>query len=187
MSTGGAWPGSAARLRHLRGVAAAAIALCAGGCAVIVEAVAEAVTGEDVVIQGDGPDAQVPRSVYLRGPTPGWENSSLRVTPYQLAPALFEVDLFAGACPGLNLARSDHGDPFGPLRTRAELQLFDIAPSHAADVNYYRPGRVTLAGLTDPFPTAAFSRMPAYGTGACAFVGIPLLTLGRPVQYRVLR
>jgi hypothetical protein len=168
-------------------LAAAVVVLCAGGCSVIVEAVAEAVTGEDVVIQGDHGRASTPRSIYLRGPVPGWEYTALRMTPYRTPPSLFQTDLFAGACPGLNLARGESGDPFAPLRPRADFALFDLAPSHAADVNYYRPGRVTLAGLADPFPTAPFGRMPAYGSGACTSVGIPLLTLGRPVHYRVLR
>lgn len=176
-------------------LAAAVAVVFSGGCTTIIGAAVSAVTGEEMPESRPPPlppprqpqFTEAPRSDYLWGPVPGWDQYALRIHPFQIPPSLFQADLFAGACPGLRLARGESDDPFGATHLRADFQFFDLAPSHAADINYYQPGRVTLVGLTDPFPTAAFARIPAYGSGACTSIGIPLITFGTPLQYRVLR
>lgn len=173
-------------LTRLRWLAVACLALTTTGCGVLAKMVAEAVTGEEVTLLDEGA-RRVPRSVYLRGPTPGWEYRAMRLQPYRLPPSLFQVDLFAGACPGLHLAGGEADGPFGAQQVRVDLQLFEPAPSHAADPNYYELGKVTLVGLPDPVPPGAFTRMVAGWGGACTSVGIPLLSLGRPVRHTVHR
>jgi hypothetical protein len=132
-------------------------------------------------------EPRVARSEYLRGPVPGWEYRILRRHPYWIPPALFQVDLFGGACPGLHLAGGGSETPFTVFDVRPGFQFIELAPSHAADLYYYRPGEVTLAGMSDPALPQAFARVEALGGGACTSVGIPLLSLGRPVRYSALR
>lgn len=175
------WPHSLPRTR-LGWLALAAVALVTSGCRGLVGGLIETFTGEEVTFP-DPPPRTVPPTVYLRGPVPGWDYRTVWRIPYRLPPALFRVDLFAGACPGLHLAGGEADGPFGALRTRAYLQLFEPAASHAAEPHYYEFGEVTLGGVQDPFPPGAFSRMLAQSGGACTSVGIPLLSLGRRAPY----
>jgi hypothetical protein len=173
---------------------------CAGlfgsGVGAAVGGIAEDVVGEEA---GDGmrestpslvserPETETPIGVYLAGPVPGWEYSNLRSTPSRAIPALFEANVFGGACPGLNITGGKQHDPFSggpPLR----LHLFETAPSHTVDVHYYRFGEVRLAGPPDPGAPWQFIGMPGQAAGACAFVGVSLLTIGpRPVRHVILR
>lgn len=179
-------------IRYLGWLAVATAVILSGGCRTLIGIAVGAFTGEEVPAapppdRAPPPSHSAPRSDYLWGPVPGWDQYTLRVTPFQLPASLFQADPFAGACPGLRLARVEGDDPFGAARLTAELQLFDLVPSHGADLHYYRPGTVSLAGMADPFPMAPFARIPAYGSGACTSIGVPLITFGTPAWYHVLR
>lgn len=169
-------------LTRLRWLAVACLTLATAGCGQFLGGMIEAVTGEKVTLPEERLRT-VPRSVYLRGPTPGWEYGARLMTPYRLPRFLFEVDVFAGACPGLYLMGGEPDGPFGAQQVRVDLQLFEPMPSHVADPNYYRFGRVTLTGPPDPIPPGVASRMLARWGGACTSVGIPLLSLGRAQPY----
>ena len=164
----------------------ACLTLTTAGCASIVGSIVGTVTGEEVTLVED-PGPTVPRSEYLRGPVPGWEYQSIRWAPYRLPPSLFQVDLFAGACPGLRLAGVAPAGAFSAVHVEADFQFIEFTASHVADPHSYRFGQVAPAGVPDPLPPCAFSRMLAQADGACTSVGIPLLSLGRPVRYAVHR
>ena len=187
------------QFRRLWGLVAAVGIVLTSGCQAIVRTAVGALIGEEAPETRGLPRApplppprqltlpQAPRSDFLWGPVIGWEYFALRVNPYQLPTALFQVDLFAGACPGLYVVSDQPDSPFGAQTTTLHFQFLDIAPSHAADVNYYRFGAVAPTGMADPFPPGAFTRMRAMAGGACTSVGIPILSLGSPYRHMELR
>jgi hypothetical protein len=210
MTIRGSAPGNLSRGTRLRAPLLLAMILSTGGCATLVEGALEAALGDAVAIRGDDdpmtvatarPAPEAPPSVYLVGPVAGWDRSPLTLRPFRPPTALFGVDPFAGACPGLYLATGQTDGPFG-TGSRVGFQWIDLTPSHTADRNFYRPGEVSFTGASDPTPLWAGTPMASQGyvppwalsargsgpVGTCAsVVGIPLLSFGRPDPPSVFR
>lgn len=136
----------------------------------------------------DEPEEGPFRSVYLVGPVPGWERWGFTGRPFQLPPALFDVDLFAGACPGLYLAL-DPGPARGPVAvlTGPRVGWIEFPPPSAEDRYYERFGQVSLGSGPRPLLDGVSYRASARPGGACTSVGASLLALGHAPWPHVLR
>lgn len=116
-------------------------------------------------------------SVYVDGPTPGWERGpgpspSAADSPY------FTARLFGGGCPTLNISTGDDDDPFGPI-DRPEPEPFTLDNNQNVDEHYVPFGHVRLGGPG----TVGYQWEPLglYGMagGGCGFPGLALLSFGR--------
>ncbi|HSM04123.1 MAG TPA: hypothetical protein VK858_05860 [Longimicrobiales bacterium] len=182
----------------LRWVALACTVIVNGGCAMVVGGLIEGAVGEKPGQRsGAGLNApplygaarplgeDVARSVYLRGPTPGWEYEVARFSP-RAPSTLVRVDFFHGRCPGLHFTG---WRPDGPFDRGTEAFFGDVGIAHRlpADVPYLRFGAVVLVGAPAALAGEILAWLPERGPGTCISIGLPLVTFGRTGGRSALR
>ena len=177
-------------------VALAAAVLVSSGCTsglrgffgpMVAGAVGEALDTEVTELPPEPPPGPH-TSQYLWGPVPGWEYWGLMGSTYALPPSLFEIDLFAGACPGLHIAL-DGGPVRGPWAALVgpDGQWITLPPPPVVDPHYHRFGQVPLGWGFDPLFEEVVYRTTAWPGGACTSVGGSLLAMGRRPRPHMFR
>ena len=182
----------------LRWIALACTVIVNGGCAMVVGGLIEGAVGEKPgqrsraglnappLYGATGPRGEdVVRSIYLRGPTPGWEYEIARFSP-RAPSALVRIDFFHGRCPGLHFTG---WRPYGWPAWGTEPFFGNLGMAHHpwADVPYLRFGAVMLVGDPDPFAGEILAWLPERGPGTCISIGLPLVTFGRTGGRSALR
>lgn len=126
-------------------------------------------------------------SVYVQGPTPGWERGPLVTTSAAGCP-YFTARLFRGQCPALiNLHMGGDRDPFGPLEG-APRDPFSMGNNLGISPDYTPFGRVELGGTGPQYYQWQPMTLFALTGDGCGIAGIRLISFGKdegvPILHR---
>lgn len=126
-------------------------------------------------------------SVYVLGPTPGWERGPVIRLSGSRSP-YFTARLFRGQCPALiNLHGGGDDDPFGPLEG-PPMDAFAMGNNLGISPDYAPFGRVELGGTGPQYYQWQPMTLFALTGDGCGIAGIRLIRFGKdegvPILHR---